>query len=411
MNRNTCSSLLLTSGFIFSLLVVAVTAGEEPTFADRTSESTDSEETIGDDDILLVSSARRYSVSSQTFVWRDEARRRSIPVKIFYPSTQHDEAFPVIVFSHGLGGSYNRCSYLGSAWASKGFVAVMVQHPGSDENIWKGKVRILQELQESYKYNWSGRTRAEDLRFVLDQLEYRLAQRIDLTRIGVGGYDLGALASLLLAGQKPPDGGPSLADSRIKAIVAMSPPVNRPQKSYQAVYAGVTVPVLFVSGTDDDGIVGSTKASQRRIPFDAMSQGNRYLVILQGADHQIYGGHMISLSLKARNDKKFQAAIVRASGCFWQAHLQEDARALTILNGYGLNAILGGLARVERRLPDSETASEDVLPKEYTESSQQTLPMETDTEEKTVVPVFPLTRYYRSISDRYGQTLLTVAAD
>jgi len=291
----------------------------------------------------------------------------------------------------------------------------MVQHPGSDENVWKGKVRILQELQESYKYNWSGRTRAEDLRFVLDQLEHqvaeghRLAQKIDLTRIGVGGYDLGALASLLLAGQRPPDGGRSLADSRIKAVVAMSPPVNRPQESYQAVYAGVAVPILFVSGTEDDGIIGSTKAHQRRIPFDAMSQGNRYLVILQGADHQIYGGHMISLSLKARNDKKFQAAIVRASGCFWQAHLQEDARALTILNGYGLNAILGGLARVERRLPDSETASEDVLPKEYTESSQQTLPMETDTEEKTVVPVFPLTRYYRAISDKYG--LLTVAAD
>jgi predicted dienelactone hydrolase len=40
--------------------------------------------------------------------------------------------FPVIVFSHGLGGSREGYKYLGRHWASYGYVAVHVEHLGSD---------------------------------------------------------------------------------------------------------------------------------------------------------------------------------------------------------------------------------------------------------------------------------------
>lgn len=354
-------------------------------------------------EILLVSmggnarsvSSRRFSVGIRTFSWRDPQRRRTVPVKVFYPAIQGNERFPVIVFSHGLGGSYDRCSYLGRAWAARGFVAVLVQHPGSDEQVWKGKIRILNELREAYKTNWSGRTRANDIRFVLDRLEqlvaeeHWIASKLDLKRIGVGGYDLGALASLLMAGQTPPDHGPSLYDARVGAVLAMSPPVNRPQGSFRTVYGAVEVPAFFISGTEDDGIIGSTQAHQRRIPFDAMSGNDRYLVVLQGADHQIYGGHF--LSLMARNDKTFQSAIVRASSCFWQAHLGGDAQAMDRLNGAGLRGMLGNMARIERRLNEAEVLSE-------------TIPAETPApqEVKKTGAIFPVTRYYREIAAKYG---------
>ncbi|MDR1964654.1 MAG: hypothetical protein LBQ50_12810, partial [Planctomycetaceae bacterium] len=192
------------------------------------------------------------AVNHIRFAWHDATRNRTIPVKIFYPSKESDDKLPVIVFSHGLGGSIDCCSYLANAWASQGFAAVFLQHPGSDEQIWKGKALILNEFKEAYRHNWNGRTRAEDIRFVLDRLEQLIAanhpvvSKLDQDRIGVGGYDLGCLASLLVAGQVPSDGGDSLYDSRIKAVLAMSPPVRFTNKSFQEVYDPIGVPLLFI---------------------------------------------------------------------------------------------------------------------------------------------------------------------
>ena len=366
-------------------------------------------ETIQQVSARSASHGERFSITNKGFLWRDTARRRSIPVRIYYPLSQRDEKFPVIVFSHGLGGSIDCCSYLATAWASRGFVVVMLQHPGSDENVWKGKVRILHELQEAYRYNWSGRTRALDIRFVLDRLEFLdgqgdwLTLKMDLQRIGAGGYDLGCLASLLVAGQLPPDGGASLYDPRIKAVLAMSPPVNGPSRNFKAVYAPISAPVFFVTGTEDDGIVGSTKAHQRRIPFDSLGATDRYLVTMRGADHRVYGGRI--LSIRARNDKPFQSLIVRASSCFWQARLQENETALAVLNGYGLNSMLGGSAYLERRVFVGIRNEDQVRTREMTTVSEK-LPIpekQTGTEMlENRESTFPLTRIYRVVNDKYA---------
>jgi predicted dienelactone hydrolase len=310
---------------------------------------------------IILNAAKASPVNSVSFAWHDKTRNRIIPVKIFYPAKTSEEKLPIIVFSHGLGGSIDCCSYLANAWASQGFAAVFLQHPGSDENIWKGKVKllILNEFKESYRHNWNGRTRAEDIKFVLDNLErlinenHSIAVNFDKNQIGVGGYDLGCLASLLVAGQIPSDNGVSLYDSRIKAVLAMSPPIRYVGKSFQEVYDPINVPALFVTGTKDDSIVGPTKANQRRIPFDAMSRNNRYLVTFQGGDHRIYGGRIFSLS--ARNDQRFQSAIIRVSNCFWKAVLQKDENAEMVLNGYGFRTLLNGMATVEQHLVTKET--------------------------------------------------------
>jgi predicted dienelactone hydrolase len=44
---------------------------------------------------------------------------------------------PVILFSHGLGGSKENSAYLGNFWAAAGYIAVFMQHKGSDIDIWK----------------------------------------------------------------------------------------------------------------------------------------------------------------------------------------------------------------------------------------------------------------------------------
>jgi predicted dienelactone hydrolase len=291
------------------------------------------------------------SVSAGEAVWYDSTRKRAIPVRIYLPRST--ENAPVILFSHGIGGSLDSCTYLANAWVSQGFVCVLVQHPGSDENIWKGKVRVLNEYKEAYEQNWSSRTRAKDLLFVLNCLEQlvqsndKWATRIDMDKVGVGGIDLGALASLLLAGQVPPDRGRSLHDPRIKAVLALSPPVRSMNISYREMYQSVTAPTLFITGTKDDGIVGPTKAVQRRIPFDAMGQCQRYLITLDGGDHRVYGGRV--LSVLGRDDEKFQVGIIRSSSCFWRAVLQEDPKAIRAMDNYGWASLVGVKASIERR--------------------------------------------------------------
>ena len=295
-------------------------------------------------------------LTSSTFgretIWYDSTRHRAIPVKIYFPRTE--EPAPVILFSHGIGSSIESCSYLANAWTSYGFVCVFVQHPGSDENIWKGKVRVLNEFKGAFERNWNSRTRAKDLHFVLNCLEQiaqsnpQFATRLNMDKIGVGGIDLGALAALLLAGQVPPDYGDSLYDPRVKAVLAMSPPVHPMDIGYRVMYQEISAPTLCITGTNDDGIVGQTKAAQRRIPFDAMVQNQRYLITFEGGDHRMYGGRVLSF-LGGRNDEKFQAAIVRSSTIFWQAALQEESTAIQTMDTSGWSSLVGIRAKIERR--------------------------------------------------------------
>ena len=300
-----------------------------------------------------VLSRQFWSVAVSNGNWFDATRNRNIPVKIYWPM-QFPEKCPVIIFSHGLGGSNEKCAYLGQAWASQGFVSVHVQHPGLDEQVWKRKIRPVKELKDVYNQHWSGRTQAEDIRFVLDRLdglaasETPVGQLLDMTRVGVAGYDLGGLAAMLLAGQMPPDRGSSLHDQRVKAIVVMSPPVADQATFVPVSYSAMSTPAMYFTGTEDDGMVGPTKSWQRRIPFDHMTGNDRFLITYQDADHQIYGGHI--RPTKSRDDQKFQANVAQASSLFWRAYLREDPAVYAYFQGRSLGGIAGTLGRVERRL-------------------------------------------------------------
>ena len=83
-----------------------------------------------------------YRVAEWTGEWRDASRDRTIPVRIYYPA-QGSGPFPVIVFSHGLGGSRDGYRYLGERWASRGYVSVHLQHPGSDKELLKSATPYL----------------------------------------------------------------------------------------------------------------------------------------------------------------------------------------------------------------------------------------------------------------------------
>lgn len=302
---------------------------------------------------------REYSVTSDDLQWFDANRSRQVPVKIYYPAAGKGP-FPVVLFSHGLGRSREDCAYLGTHWASRGYVSVYVEHLGSDEAMWRGKRQPMKLLKEAYENPSTMRNRPLDMKFALDQLVQLkrnrdpLAMRMDLERVGAAGYDLGAETALSLAGQLLP-GGMNAVDHRVRAVVAMSPSVPMGQIPLDTAYKGIHVPCFYITGSEDDGIVGNTKAYQRRLPFDYTFLPDQFLVIFKGGDHMIYAGHVVR-QRESEKDARFQPMIRDAATLFWDAYLQEKPEALAALRGKGLNAILGRSATVEKKLVAGDNA-------------------------------------------------------
>jgi len=115
--------------------------------------------------------------------------RRIVPVKIYYPR-ETNGPLPVVIFSHGLGGSREGYAYLGRAWASAGYVSVHLQHPGSDTAVTKGGMATMKAAATPK----SAVDRTLDVKFAIDQLtkmnefDKVFKSKLDLTKVGMSGH-------------------------------------------------------------------------------------------------------------------------------------------------------------------------------------------------------------------------------
>jgi predicted dienelactone hydrolase len=101
--------------------------------------------------------------------WQDASRKRAVPVKIYYPA-QATGACPVIIFSHGLGGTRETYEYLGRHWASHGYVPAHLQHAGSDDAVWRGATRPMETMRGALTDWKNAVNRPLDARFAIDEL-------------------------------------------------------------------------------------------------------------------------------------------------------------------------------------------------------------------------------------------------
>jgi predicted dienelactone hydrolase len=175
-----------------------------------------------------------------------------------------------------------------------------------------------------------------------------------MSRIGVAGHDFGAQTVLGLAGQVLP-GQIAFDEPRVKAIVAMSSPVPLGKVPLDVAYGDIVRPCLHITGTADNSIVGTTQASQRRLPFDHMSGADQYLVTFYGADHMTYSGHLRAAN--STHDAMYQHRIAECTAVFWDAYLKDDPSAKAWLAEGSLSTHLNTTARVEKKLAPDRTAS------------------------------------------------------
>lgn len=309
--------------------------------------------------MAVLSGAARAGVLREE--WTDAGRKRNVPVKIYYP---HDDSggkppWPVIIFSHGLGGSRETYGYLGAYWAAHGYVSVHLQHPGSDETVIKDSAEPWRDLRRAAMKPESIVNRPLDGKFAIDRLKalnddpaFPLHGKLDLSRIGVAGHSFGAYVTMALAGQSFMNGRDvaPFKDNRIKAGLALSTPVAGTGRDKDILYAPIRIPIFHMTGTTDDSPIGETTAAQRRLPFDHTKNAPAYLVTLADGDHMIFAGRRIGP--EQPNDAAVQALICKSSTAFWDAWLKGDAKAKEWLEGGAFAAELGKLGQFEQSKPE-----------------------------------------------------------
>lgn len=297
--------------------------------------------------------------------WTDTARNRVAPARIYYPKDARDPC-PVIVFSHGLGGSREGYEYLGRHWAGYGYVSVHLQHKGSDTEVWKGNERPMEAMRQSAADPQNAINRPLDVRFALDQLTRMngeagpLKGLLDMDRVGMAGHSFGAYTTLAVAGEvffTRAGRAAALAEPRIKAAIPMSAPAPRDRARLDEAFAQITIPCLHMTGTLDDSPIGDTKAAERRIPFDHIRGADQYLVTFTGGDHMIFSGHQ-RLRGGGEKDALFHDLIRMSTTAFWDAYLRDDASARKWLAEGGFAAVLGKDGVFEKKLTSGGRSGE-----------------------------------------------------
>ena len=299
-----------------------------------------------------------FEVATVKLDWRDTARDRDVPVKIYYPKSG-DGPFPVILFSHGLGGTRDTYEYLGRHWASHGYVCVHLQHIGSDAAVWQDTSpgERMASMRDAAKDPRNAIERPKDVTFAIDQIDTlnksdpTFKGRLDSNHLGIAGHSFGAYTVLASAGQVfigPRGNEMSLPDPRITAAIAMSAPAQkRADELLDKSYAKIKIPILHMTGTlDTSPIMPTTTAEDRRIPYDHIRASNQYLIVFKDGDHMIFSGR--GRMKCGEKDAAFQKLIKESSLAFWDAYLKRDGDAKAWLNK-DFGNVLGAAGTFEQK--------------------------------------------------------------
>lgn len=235
--------------------------------------------------------------SEKNFDWFDSQRQRPVPAKLYLPKgSATPGSWPLVVFSHGIGGSRDGYSYLGKFFAAHGFASLHVQHVGSDRQLWLGNPLALVSRLSAAAQESEALHRVEDLRFALDTvLAAKEGGLFDTRRIAVAGHSYGANTAMLISGAQLdlPGRQLSLKDPRIRAAILISAPPFYGLGNPDKILSHIDIPSLHITATEDViQIPGYVSGLQDRMDiFKAMGSQRaspKVLAVFKGGSHSIF---------------------------------------------------------------------------------------------------------------------------
>jgi predicted dienelactone hydrolase len=230
-------------------------------------------------------------------------------------------------------------------------VVVFIQHPGSDESVWKGvPFREIMTAMKKAANLQSSLDRFADVPFVLDQLErwnaeegHALHNKLDLEHIGMCGHSYGAVTTQALMGQKFPSDR-NAPDPRLDAFLPMSPSCHRTMSPEES-FGKIKAPVLCMTGTMDGSPINPATTPESRVRvYHGLPAGDKYQLIFKDGEHHAFGDG----GRRARKRiPHHHLAILKISTQFWNAYLKNDLTAKTWLQS--------GKVREDTKLVEGDT--------------------------------------------------------
>ena len=296
---------------------------------------------------------------------------RELVVGVYAPNQPGN--YPVIVYSHGHGGSSVASQGAGltaQALADLGYIVLMPNHLDSIA-LYPDWIRS----QFTVFSQAAGLHRAADMQFVLTHAT-TLVDRLppgysaDLSAPVAAGHSNGAFTSAVLGGLTTgaaaydlqpgnPYGLTSVTDARFKALILISPQGQDTSWTQLGVTAWeqITVPTLLITGDEDDEPLGGPGRWEGRLDaFRHSDHGATLAMVYRGAGHNDVGGSTtipgLTASISANIDRFLDgwlrgapaalsllndpAALMAAEPLLFQAFVRETAGTP------GLGAVLGG---------------------------------------------------------------------
>ena len=283
--------------------------------------------------------------------WQDAKRQRAVPVRIRWPQDAVPAAgWPVVIYSHGLGGSRDGGDVWGNAWAAAGLVVVHLQHVSSDTDAVRGVASSFIDRTALRSVGGAEQllARLQDVVFALDEMARRKTiekawRDVRLDAVGMVGHSFGAHTTLGAGGQSYP-GHLGINEPRLAALIALSPALPARGDVVQA-FVAVKKPTLCITGTRDDDVVGSGATPEKRAAvFGALPTGNKAMLLLKDADHMTFGGRsdnptpdrggqgraagiLPREAVTSQLQPQHHALVARISTDWWRAHLMDDGQA------------------------------------------------------------------------------------
>lgn len=282
-------------------------------------------------------------------------------------------ALPLVIFSHGAGGSGDAFAELSRMLASHGYVVI---HPTHSDSIRRRRQqgedpRDLRNDPTQLRRNVNPVDRMADVRLILDRLD-KIEQdvaglhgedrigRIDRERIAIAGHSAGAFTSQMAIGVKMRGvrvtggrgGIRSVGDPRIRAAVIISGQGLTNASMTEESWKDVTRPMLVFAGSLDTSAISDETPESRRHPFELARAGDKYLVWIEGATHSSYSGRGVTrlLGEQPTTDLKIITDVVgSATLAFLDAHIREDENAKRYLAGESISKLSGGAATLSRK--------------------------------------------------------------
>jgi predicted dienelactone hydrolase len=290
-----------------------------------------------------------------TAAWRPEGFSREIPVKVFLPDAARwggDGPRPMLVFSHGGGGTREGFDEMAPAFVEAGYVVVVPQHESSDRSVL-----LTGGLKETISDPAVLRERPLEITAVINEAlrrsaSERWAVRPDDTRIAVMGHSFGAYTAMAVGGMTvdltPGEQDVSFLDDRVGLVIALSPQGTGQMGISSNAWDGVSVAVLMITGTRDEGFEEGQDPAWRREGFESLSSREEappvYLAVVQDADHLDFAMRERRRGGRSRDAALEAVRVLSLEAC--RAFLEDDAEALLRLEEGAYERESGGVTTV-----------------------------------------------------------------